>query len=97
MVNYDLKKLSVKEKLNLLGKSTINCIPYKESTTKVSLFPLQLYVREECYREWLVSWIQFLPLITDQVFLEEADYIISTEEGADLSPYDIASIASIWL
>jgi len=28
---------------------------------------------------------------------EEADYIISTEEGADLSPYDIASIASIWL
>jgi hypothetical protein len=28
---------------------------------------------------------------------EEADFIISVEEGADLSPFDIASIAAHWL
>lgn len=95
MVNYDLKKLSVKEKLHMLGESTINCIPYKESTTKVSIFPLQVYVREECYREWLVSWIQFLPLITDQVFLEEADYIIFSHPYARCEDLSDACLDSV--
>lgn len=95
MVNYDLKNLSVKEKLNLLGKSTINCIPYDESTTKVCLFPLHLYVKSECYREWLVSWIQFVPLIADQVILEEADYIIFSHPYARCEDLSHACLESV--
>ena len=54
-------------------------------------------IKKNCSFELIEKKSKFLANLFYVSNKEEADYIISTEEGADLLPYDIASIASIWL
>ena len=75
MILYDLKKLPISQKRKYFGH-VFKFIPYEESQTKVNLFFSQLFAPEESYREQLVSYYQFLPLIRDQVDFKEADYIL---------------------
>lgn len=75
MISYELKDLPLEEKFQAFFKPT-KPVPYAESKTKVNLQTAQVFAPIECYREQLVSWLQFLPLVTDQVQFHEADYIL---------------------
>ena len=75
MIYYGLKDLPVSQKRKYMGR-VYDFIPYDKSQTKVNMFFTQMFAGEESYREQLVSYYQFLPLLRDQVNFSEADYIL---------------------
>lgn len=71
--NYELMSVSEKQKhLNNLIDSDSNYV----GKLKINIDYLLNYICDECYREIMVSYLNLLPLLENNVPLEEADYII---------------------
>lgn len=71
--NYENMTVSEKmKKLFSLSESEFDA----EGKYKINASNLLFNVKEECYRELMVSYLNMLPILEHQVSLEEADYIL---------------------
>lgn len=70
--------MTTKEKLKLLMSSHHkgNYENYFKSRFKINADFIHSNNNEECYREHMVSYLPMLPLLEDEVRMEEADYIL---------------------
>lgn len=75
ILNYD--KMGIKEKRQLLlSDPSKRYVSYEESKYKINAYFIHSNNIQECYREQMVSFIPMLPLLEEQVRIEEADYIL---------------------
>lgn len=74
-MNYE--NLTTKEKQDLLiSYDGTKYVDYNKSRFKINAHFIRTNNIQECYREQQVSFIPMLPLLEDEVRMEEADYIL---------------------
>lgn len=74
----DYKNMSIKEKKRILTSyyNNGNYVSYDRSRFKINADFIHSNNIQECYRERMVSFFPMLPLLEDEVRIEEADYIL---------------------
>ena len=74
----DYKNMTIKEKKDILTSyyNNGNYVSYDRSRFKINADFIHSNNIQECYREQMVSFIPMLPLLEDEVRIEEADYIL---------------------
>lgn len=71
--------MEVSEFRKILQDNTNNIkyVPYKEGQLNINMIPMYKNLREECYRELLVSYMPMIDLLSKpNVRMDEADYIL---------------------
>lgn len=70
--------MCLEEKRKLLCKTDQNekYVDYDKSKYKINAYFIHSNNLQECYREQMVSYFPMLPLLEEQVRIEEADYIL---------------------
>jgi len=74
--NYNQMSLAEKRKILYLTDASKHYVDYDKSKYKINAYFIQSNNAQECYREQMVSYFPMLPLLEDQVSIEEADYIL---------------------